>query len=89
MFGIKPKTLYHWYRNHLSDYKTDIEQGKWLRNKIPIVDVQTWEALAESPVYIAKPENLCSSMALDDTQIGKDVFSILMQHPSSGPKHQL
>jgi transposase len=77
MFDIKPKTLYHWYRNHLSDYKPDIEQGKWLKDKIPIADQQTGEILSESPVYIAKPENLGKRMTLDDKQIGKDVFSIM------------
>jgi transposase len=77
MFDLKPKTLYHWYRNHLSDYNTDIEQGKWLKDKIPIADEQTGEILSESPVYIAKPENVGERMNIDDKQIGKDVFSVM------------
>jgi transposase len=78
MFDIKPKTLYHWYRNHLSNYKPDIEQGKWQKDTIPRkVDEQTGEILSESPVYIAKPENMGAAMVLDDKQIGKDVFSIM------------
>jgi transposase len=78
MFSLKPRTLYHWYRNHLSNYKPDIEQGNWQKDKIPkIVDEQTGEILSESPVYIAKPENMGPSMVLDDKQIGKDVFSIM------------
>lgn len=77
MFDLKPKTLYHWYRNHLSNYKADIEQGKWLNNKISDVDMQTGEVLAENPVYIAKPQNMGKSMTIDDKQIGKDVFSIM------------
>jgi len=57
MFDIKPKPLYHWYRNHLSDYKSDIEQGKWQKDKIPkVVDEQNGEILSESPVYIVSAE---------------------------------
>lgn len=77
MFSLKPKTLYHWYRNHLSNYKPDIEQGKWQKDKIPKADEQTGEILSETPVYIAKPENMGPAMVLDDKQIGKDVYSIL------------
>jgi hypothetical protein len=77
MFNIKPKTLYHWYCDHLSNYKPDIEQGKWLKDKIPIADQQTGEILSESPVYIARPENVGERMNIDDKQIGKDVFTIM------------
>jgi len=77
MFDIKPKTLYSWYRNYLSDYKTDIQEGKWLKDKIPIADKETGEIKQELPVYIAKPENIGPSMALDDKQIGKATFSIM------------
>ncbi len=77
MFDLKPKTLYHWYRNYLSDYNIDIEQGTWLKNKIPIADQQTGEILSEIPVYIAKPENVGERMNIDDKQIGKDVFTIM------------
>lgn len=80
MFSLKPKTLYHWYRNHLSNYKEDIEQGNWQKDKIPKVDEQTGEILSESPVYIAKPENMGPAMVLDDKQIGKDVFSIMTNY---------
>ena len=77
MFDLKPKTLYHWYRNYLSDYNIDIEQGTWLKDKIPIADQQTGEILSEIPVYIAKPENVGERMNIDDKQIGKDVFTIM------------
>jgi transposase len=61
----------------LSNYKPDIEQGKWKKDTIPKVDEQTGEILSESPVYIANPENMGPAMVLDDKQIGKDVFSIM------------
>jgi len=77
MFDFKPKTLYHWYRNYLSDYQNDINSGIWLKNKIPIVDEQTGEIKSERPVYIAKPENISDSLTLDDKRIGKDSFTIM------------
>ena len=36
MFGLKNKTIYHWYHKHLSDYLPDKENGSWCREKIPI-----------------------------------------------------
>lgn len=77
MFDIKPKTLYHIYRNHLSDYKPDIERGKWPAGKIPLCDKETGEVLGEKAIYVAKAENLGKRMTLDDKQIGKDMFSIM------------
>lgn len=77
MFDIKPKTLYHWYRNHLSGYKEDIQDGSWHKDKIPIVDKETGEIKEDLPVYIAKSENIGKSMTLDDKQIGKETFSIM------------
>jgi len=77
MYDIKPKTLYHWYRNYLSDYKPDKESGKWLKEKIPIADKNTGEILHELPVYVVKPENIGESMAIDDKQIGRDTFTIM------------
>jgi len=77
MYDIKPKTLYHWYRNYLSDYRQDKESGKWLKEKIPIADKNTGEILHELPVYVVKPENIGESMAIDDKQIGRDTFTIM------------
>ena len=64
----------------MSNYNPDIEQGNWQKDKIPKVDGQTGEILSESPVYIAKPENMGAAMVLDDKQIGKDVFSIMTNY---------
>jgi transposase len=80
MFAIKPRTLYYWYRNYLSDYKTDISTGMWLKNKIYVINQETGEILKEKPVYIVKPENVDEDMVLDDKQICKDVFTIFANH---------
>jgi hypothetical protein len=54
MFDLKPKTLYNQYRNGLSDYKIDIENGKWGNKKVEIIDFETGEILKSKTVYIAK-----------------------------------
>ena len=43
MFDIKPQTLQYWYKNFLSDYVSDINDGKWHPQKIEIVDKCTDE----------------------------------------------
>ncbi|MDP2424422.1 MAG: transposase [Bacteroidales bacterium] len=77
VLGFKPKTLYGWYRNYLSDYNTDKEQGRWDDKKVDVVDEQTGEILKQKTIYIAKPENVGFNMCLDDKEINHKSFTIL------------
>ena len=77
MFGIKPKTLHYWYKEHLSGYKQDVAAGLWGEKKITIVDEDTGEVLKEKPVPIAKPANFGSHMTIDEKQIGKKMYTIM------------
>ena len=77
MFDIKPKTLYHWYREHLSDYKPDIEHKKWHPKHLEYVDEHTGEITMGKPLYVFKPENIGSKMSIDDKGIGHEGFTIL------------
>jgi transposase len=77
MFDLKPKTLYYWYRNYLSDYQNDILTGVWLKNKIYVINKETGEIIKEKPIYIAKPENVEESMTLDDKKLGKEMYTIV------------
>ena len=77
MFGIKPKTLHHWYKGDLSGYKQDVGAGRWGGKKIMEVDMETGEVLKETPVPIAKPENFGSHMTIDEKQIGKKMYTIM------------
>lgn len=77
MFDLKPKTLYNQYRNGLSDYKTDIEQGKWGNKKVENIDNGTGEILKPKTVYVAKPENVGPNMCIDDKEINHRSFSIM------------
>ncbi len=77
MFGIKPKTLHHWYKGDLSGYHQEVEAGRWGGKKIMEVDKETGEVLKETPVPIAKPENFGSHMTIDEKQIGKKMYTIM------------
>lgn len=74
---MKPKTLYHWYRNFLSDYKPDIENKTWHPKYLENVDEQTGEVTKGKPLYVFTPENIGPKMSIDDKAIGHEGFSIL------------
>ena len=77
MFDIKPKYLYQVYRFALSDYDKEKQAKTWNDKKVERVDEQTGEIKGERTVYIAKAENICESMCLDDKEINGKSFSIL------------
>jgi transposase len=74
---ILPKTLYHWYRNHLSDYVPDKESGRWHPKSLIWADEQTGEIFKEQPLYVFKPENIGERMCIDDKAIGHEGFTIM------------
>jgi transposase len=77
MWAIRPGTLYHWYRNYLSDYQADRQSEKWPQNAVISVDENTGEVLEEKPVYVFKPENIGSRMSIDDKAIGHEGYTIM------------
>ncbi len=77
MFSIKPKTLHYWYKEILSGYKQDVEEGRWGEKKITIVDKDTGEILKEKAVPIAKSENFGTHMTIDEKQIGKKMYTVM------------
>jgi transposase len=77
IFDIKPKTLYHWYRNHLSDFKSDIERKVWPCRYLEKVDMDTGEVIRGKPLYVFKPDNIGERMSIDDKAIGHDGSTIL------------
>ena len=77
MFGIKPKTLHYWYKEHLSSYRQALATGRWGNKKIGVADQATAEEVKERPVHIAKPENFGSHFTIDEIQIGKIMYTIM------------
>jgi len=77
MWDILPGTLYHWYRNHLSDYNPDRASGKWPEQVITTVDQDTGAVVEEKPVYVFKPDNVGERMGIDDKSIGHEDYTIM------------
>ena len=77
MWDILPGTLYHWYRDHISDYLPDQSSGKWPSQSLMEVDRETGEVLKEQPVYVLKPENIGEKMCIDDKMLCHDELTIL------------
>jgi len=77
MWDILPGTLYHWYRDHLSNYKPDKDSGKWPENEVSTVDEDTGEILNEKSLYVFKPENIGERMSIDDKSIGHEGYTIM------------
>jgi hypothetical protein len=65
MSGLKVKTLYAVYKEHLSTYRTDIKERIWCKEKIEVVNKNTSE-INENPLYVFKPEHVGENMSIDD-----------------------
>jgi transposase len=77
MFSIKPKTLFHWYKNIFSHYKKDIAGATWGEKSIETVDEDTGEVKEKKCVEIVRSENFGEQMSIDEKQIGKEMHTIM------------
>ncbi len=77
LYGLEPKTLHKWYKEQISNYKTDKESGLFLGQKAFEVAEQTGEVIKEIPIQIFKPTNIGSNMCIDEKMIGKRYYTIL------------
>jgi transposase len=77
MWDILPSTLYHWYRNHLSDYHSEIKSGKWPQQLLVREDEDSGEVLEGKPVYVFKPEHIGERMSIDDKAIGNEGYTLM------------
>jgi transposase len=77
MFDIRPSALCYWYRNYLSDYKSDISSGEWPAEILYDVDEQTGEIFEQKPLAVFKPENIGEQMSIDDKGLCHDGYTIM------------
>jgi transposase len=77
MFGLKPRTVYYWYKEHLSGYRQARASGECGGKAIRIVDEQSGEVLAEKDVPIIKAANMGANMTIDEKQIGKTMYTVM------------
>lgn len=77
MFGIKPRTMYYWYKEYLSGYRQAKASGQWGNHAISVADKETGEVLAQKDVPIVKTSNMGENMTIDEKQIGKKMYTIM------------
>ena len=70
---IESNTIYKWYRDVLSDYAKDGGQSVH-ENDITIKD-KSIEKTIRVPIF--REENIGSKMAIDEKQIGEDIYTIM------------
>ena len=58
MLKLKPKTLYRWYRDQISNFHSDIKEKKFAAHQVFSLDKATGEVLKTKVVHILKPENV-------------------------------
>ena len=83
VFQIKPKTLYSWYRNVISDYHQDKQTGNFAGHQVYDYDASTGEIRKEQVVHIFKQENFGEAMSIDEKMIGGK-YSTIISNPETG-----
>ena len=76
-FGLKPKVLYRWYINVISDYHKDRSEKRFAGWEVRQVDEQTGLILKEQPVHILEPQNVGPNMCIDEKMIGRRYCMII------------
>lgn len=74
--GILPATFYRWYKEFLSDFRTEKEQLKLHEHDIS-VKKNFYNKEQKIVVPILKPENMGESMAIDEKHINNTFYTIL------------
>ena len=74
---LKPKTLYRWYRDQISDFHTDTKEKKFAAHQVFTIDKETGEVLKTKVVHILKLENVGPSMSIDEKMIGGKYCTLL------------
>jgi transposase len=83
MIDKKPKGIYHWYKDVISDYHEDQKTGKFLSKKVYEYNEETGEITKELKVHIFKPTNLGPSMIIDEKMISHK-YTVIMSNEQTG-----
>ena len=74
---IRAKTLNHWYKENISDYHFEKENGAFAGTTAYAVDEDTGEITNQQVIHIYKPQHVGSHMNIDEKMIGKRYCTIL------------
>jgi transposase len=81
-FDIKPRTLFLWYKDVISNYHSDKQSGQFAGKKVVEADEETGEVLKEQVVHISNPHHVGESMCIDEKMINGKYCTILSNHHS-------
>ena len=83
LLDIKPRTIYRWYKDHLSDYYLDKATGKFAGHSVMDYDESTGEVKQEQLVHIVQPENIGANMCIDEKMINKH-YTVILSNRETG-----
>lgn len=69
--GLKPQTVYTWYRNYLSGYSEAVESKQWGKDNFMGSDKR------EKLVPVLKPENFGEQMSVDEKMIDEEFYTVM------------
>jgi hypothetical protein len=81
-YDLKPRTLFEWYKNDISDYYPDRASGRYAGQKVYEVDRETGEIRKEQVIHIFQPGHVGERMCIDEKMIGKRSYTIFSNHES-------
>jgi transposase len=81
-YDLKPRTLFEWYKNAISDYYPEKASGHFAGQKGYEVDKETGEIHKEQVVHIFQPGHMGDSMCIDEKMIGKRYYTVFSNYRS-------
>ncbi|MDR1224556.1 MAG: transposase, partial [Tannerella sp.] len=81
-YDLKPRSLFEWYKNDISDYYVDRASGRFAGQTVYEVDRETGEIRKEQVVHIFQPGHLGERMCIDEKMIGKRYYTVFSNHQS-------
>ncbi len=74
---MKPRTLFTWYKDVISDYHKDRQEGNFASHKVVEINDTTGEVVKEKVVHILNPYHIGHSMCIDEKMINGHYCTIL------------
>ena len=79
---VGPKTLYNWYKFHISDYIKQKEEKSFPYIEVAVEDEKT-NKKKTAQVYILEEKNMGEVMQIDEKYIGKK-YSVILSNQATG-----
>lgn len=81
-FDLQPRTLFTWYKDIISDYHIDQQEGRFASQKVYEANKETGEIIKEQIVHISHSHHMGESMCIDEKMINGKYCTILSNQQS-------